>query len=731
MPGAQRARSVRRTLRLLFAVLTICLVGVMPAQRPSVAPTRFPDDANIVVDGALDEPAWRDALRLDVLTETEPVEGRAPEVGTIVRIAYDRDFVYLAMECEERPGLLRSRLMQRDANLDPDDRIEWWIDSFGAQRFGYWFQIGAGGSQGDALLSEAGTSFNKQWDGIWYGRTRLNDRGWQAEVAIPFQTIGFDRAAPRWGFNVRRLRSAVGTDYRWASPRVAYRFFDLRVGGWLTGMQELRQGLGISAVPYVRFNASRDRRVSKHTSRTGDFGMDLGYRITPSLGLLLTYNTDFAETEVDDRQVNLTRFPLFFPEKRDFFLQDSDLFEFGFSGGFGGGSSPLPFFSRRIGLSDSGGIVPLIGGLRLSGRVAGWNIGALGTLMDESAADPEKGLGVVRVSRNISSQSAVGIIATGGRPTGRGDAATVGADLRLSDSELLGAGGSGTLWVYGLTTQAPGTSGDGEAVGMRGQIRTAQWEHRATAEHIEPEFDPQLGFVRRTGIRRYQWDSSFTRRSGGVLQEFELGSSPQLTTTDSNGDDSWSLPLELDIRFQSQDRIGVEARRRFERVPSAFEINDGVFVSAGEYYETRFEAFASAADNRVLGGSVSVEWGDLFSGDLLRWSVRPSFIPNRYLQISAEYQEFIVNLNEGDFTTRVAEGRVDVTPSPDLAWRNLVQWDTNSRDLTFQSRLRWIREPGQDLFLVALFGWNSAAPGAPLIPTTQDFTLKAEYTIRF
>ena len=332
----------------LAAVLALAmLAAAAPGQRPSVAPTRLAEGTTITIDGVLDEPAWRTATQLGRLTQVEPVAGAAaPNQPTTVRLAYDRDYLYIALWCDEEPGLVRARLMDRDANLDPDDRVEFWIDPFNAQRFAYWFQIGAGGSRGDALVSDGGSRFNKRWDGIWYGRSRVTKRGWQAEVAVPFKTLGFRAGTTTWGFNLRRERRAAAENLRWASPDRAYFFFNIAVGGELTGLTGMDQGIGLDVVPYAKLSSSRDRRVDKHTSRTGDFGLDLSYRITPSLGFLLTYNTDFAETEVDERRVNLTRFPLFFPEKRDFFLQDSDLFEFGIPSGFRGRPRVVPFFSR-------------------------------------------------------------------------------------------------------------------------------------------------------------------------------------------------------------------------------------------------------------------------------------------------------------------------------------------------------------------------------------------------
>ena len=230
--------------------------------------------------------------------------------------------------------------MSRDAFIRYDDVVELWFDTFFDQRYAFWFQITAGGSRGDALLADSGSSFNKSWDGIWYGDVQTTEFGWVAELAFPLKTLAFDPKAPYWGFNITRKRVANGESGRWASPLVAYSFFQVSEGGRLTGFEGLRQGIGLDVVPFVVASADRDRTTGD--DETGaEVGLDAFWAITPNTKLSLSINTDFAETEVDARQVNLTRFPLFFPEKRDFFLEDSGIFKFGSETGFRGGRADV------------------------------------------------------------------------------------------------------------------------------------------------------------------------------------------------------------------------------------------------------------------------------------------------------------------------------------------------------------------------------------------------------
>ena len=693
--------------------------------------TRLEPGESIKVDGSLDESVWERSSELGSLTQVEPVEGDAPSRETRVRIAYGAEQIYLAVECFDDPSEVRARIMTRDARLDPDDRVELWFDTYDTRRFAFWFQIGAAGSKGDGLISAGGSRFNKRWDGIWYGRSRLTPNGWQAEIGLPFETLGFREGHSTWGFNFRRRRRASGEDMRWATPLIAYRFFDLGVGGKLTGLYGMEQGLGFDVVPYVKMGSSRDRAERSSFSTKGDIGFDATYRLTPSLNMMVTVNTDFAETEVDERRVNLTRFPLLFPEKRDFFLQDAGLFEFGKPSGYRQSSDTMPFFSRRIGIDANGEAVPVLGGVKVTGRAGDWNIGTLGVVQEATDVDREKTLGVGRVSYNLGRESAVGVIATGGRPVGRGDAGTFGADLQLKDSRFFGPGHSASLWGYWMASENAGPSGDGVAYGLLARTRSRSWSHRLSFDAITPNFSPELGFVRRTGIKTYGAETEFTWRSGGAIRRIESSLRPKMVRTTGNAKDSWELPLRwCEIEFASLDRLTLSSEREFERVPD-FELRPGLTVTGGDYTTTRHRASFETSTARALSVELSGGVGDFYSGSLVRWSVEPKLIANEYFQVSAEYGHYKARLNEGRFTTRVSEGRVDVNFSPDVSWRSLVQYDSDSKDMTVQSRLRWIVEPGQDLFLLVVYGWNRPLVGGSMIPTTQDLALKFAHTLRF
>jgi hypothetical protein len=703
---------------------------------------RVPEGTQVVVDGELDEPLWAQAARLGALVATEPIDGAEPTHPTDVRMAYDSENLYVGVVCHDDPSDVRALQRQRDAFVRYDDVIEMWFDTFDDQRFAFWFQISAGGSRGDALLSDSGSAFNKDWDGIWYARTKTTDGGWQAEIVLPLKTLAFDVEAARWGFNLRRKRIANGEEARWANPSVAYRFFSLEEGGAVVGLSGLEQGRGLDVVPYVKSGYRQDRSVPE-TLTSADMGLDITWRPTPAMNLRLTTNTDFAETEIDDRQVNLTRFPLFFPEKRDFFLEDVGVFQFGPSssrysrGGGSRGGGLIAFYSRNIGRnSETGSALPLLAGLKLTGRAGDWNVGILETLQDSTVLEDrdvsKQNLGVVRLSRNLGGENAAGVLFTHGRPDGEGDAMTAGADFRLGSSRFFGAGHSGSLWGYFLASENDGAE-SANAFGLKANARSATWDHTLDVTRIEDGFDPKLGFVRRAGVDHHRYRAEFTRRGteGDLFRSVRASISPHYDQDRIGDEDLLQVPLKwLDLEFWSEDSISIETKREFDVLDTGFDLSDDIFVDSGEFAMTRHTLQLDSNERRGLMGYMQVEWGDYYSGDILRTRISPVLLPSALFKWSLSFDDIRIDLDEGNLHTQVVSTDADFYFDPDLSWQNTAQFDTASEDLSFQSRLHWIVEPGQDMYVVALSGWDRTGRES-FARTAGEVALKLTYTWRF
>ncbi len=715
----------------IAVLVTAALLSIgLPAQGRSYAPHAVLEAGRFRIDGVLDEAEWSQAKDLSPLTQVNPVEGREPSRKTRVRICYDASTIYLAFECFDEKKNVRARILQRDARLDPDDRVEFWLDTYDDKRFAYWFQIGAAGSWGDALLADGGNRFSKAWDGIWYAKARVTDRGWQAEIAIPLATMGFKKSATSWGFNLRRIRKADQSSNRWATPRQGQRFFKLAVGGRLTGLHGLKASTGIEFRPYLKGRAQRERAERSDWNTQGDFGFDLGYRLTPELQLQLTYNTDFAETEVDERVVNLTRFPVFFPEKRDFFLEDAGIFEFG---------SPdlrrrvLPYYSRRIGLASDGEIVPILGGGRITGRTGGWNLSTLGVVTDATGQEEEKGLGVFRVVRNLGLESTVGFLGTMGRPEGGGSASTWGFDTHLANSTAFGDGSGWNFWAWGSGTQRAEPGGDGMAYGAQGEYFSREWVSRLSFREIDPDYRPELGFARRVDERNIRYLLRYRLRfDEGPLRFISWRLAPEGTWLTSGEIDSWRVPLRiLEVEMTTEDAIEYNITKSFERIQDPFAIHPGIDIAPGDYDALRHNLEFRFSDKRPVSGEIRLTVGDLYSGTFTRTSVEPLWIPFPLLVLGGNWEHVSADLLEGSFGLDLYEVRVDLQFTTHISWNNFVQYDTTSKDLGLQSRFRWILEPGNDLFLLASFGWNKFDDNAPLTPTNQDVILKLVWTFRF
>ncbi len=287
---------------------------------------------DVRVDGILDEPIWSEHPDIGAFVQVEPFPGQPPTEPTRVWVAYDSDTLFLAVHCyDSSPQRILATQMSRDARLFGDDNFEFLLDTFGDGRGAYYFQTNPLGAMVDGRISE--NSFpNTNWDGIWMVKAAIVDDGWTAEFEIPFKTLGFRPNLDTWGFNAGRRLARVREESRWASASLDIRFNQVSMAGQITGLEGMSQGIGLDIKPYGLIGYNRDMEAEKRTHILRDGGADIQYRITANLVSSTTFNTDFAETEVDTRQVNLTRFDVFFPEKRAFFLEDAGIFDFGLTG---------------------------------------------------------------------------------------------------------------------------------------------------------------------------------------------------------------------------------------------------------------------------------------------------------------------------------------------------------------------------------------------------------------
>ena len=691
--------------------------GTTGAPRRSAAVTSITTPINI--DGSLSEAAWSSAPKIGELVQRQPDTGMAPTQRTEVTLLRDDDNLYIGVHAyDQEPERVVGTQMLRDGGLGSDDRIEIVLDTFRDQRSAFYFATNPAGALVDGLAFANG-QLNTEWDAIWHVRTSRTSDGWVAEFAIPFKSLSFPAEETVWGFNIARNISRTLEDDRWSGARLDTQFLQVSEAGEITNLGGLTQGIGLDLRPFLA-----GRWLHLAGSGDDDFsrkpGLDIFYSITPSLRLTATINTDFGETEVDARQINLTRFSLLFPEKRAFFLEGAGVFSFASTGpetpgGIPGtGADLYPFFSRRIGLIG-GQEVPLDAGVKLTGTVGRTEIGVLSVRTRDlrsgttRIADDE-GFFVGRVKRNLFEQSYVGAIFTAGNPSPGASAQTYGADARLATSRFLGRQRNFVVDGFAVRGVSGPSSTDDWSYGFSAAYPNDKWDAQVAFREIQRNFRPALGFFQRDNARLLRVGGSYNPRPRflNIQQMFHDLYFTQFTNLDNNKVESWDLyiaPFDWHLRSGDSVHAIFDVNPTYERLFEPFEIAPGVFLPPGEYRFTRFRSNGMTAARRRLAASVSVGTGSYWSGNAEQVTASLTFkLPPRFTMSASTNQTF-ARLPEGRFIARIFTSNIGYTASPRLSFSNLVQYDNRSRNLGWQSRVRWTLRPGNDLFLAFNQGW--------------------------
>jgi Domain of unknown function (DUF5916)/Carbohydrate family 9 binding domain-like len=728
--------SLRCSLMVLVAATAAAQEPALVDERPRpVAQVgRIDVAAAPVLDGRMDDACWIDAPAIGDLTMVEPWEGRAPTQRTVVKLLHSSDSLYIGLWCyDTNAAAIRATQRARDARLDPDDRVEILLDPFENRRTAYFLQIGAGGSIGDILISQNGGRFDKPWDAIWEGASRVTDEGWFAEIALPFRSIPRREGARRWGFNLRRYVRTANEEYQWANPTQAVTFFRVSECGTIDGIGQVRGGLGVEVVPYVSAGVARDRSRPDDDWRSDpDAGGEIYYRVTPALTLATTVLTDFGQTENDGRQINLNRFPLFFPEKRDFFLDGVGYFTFGASEA--GGTRFLPFFTRRIGLAGDGSPIPLQWGMKLTGEAGPLEVGLLDVQTDRTASIDDENLAVARLKYALGPQTTVGLLGSHGDPQSRGDNSVVGADFYHREPNFFGdLDLQATVDAIVSTGSAGGD--DGESFGIDLSSRGTEWQFGLGTRWVAADFQPALGFVRRRDTRQSKASVAFKPRvaEGSVIRRwlFEVEAVRAEQWEGETQDLEFSVE-ELGVQLQNDDKVTLFGNRKFERVDREFALfRDSTPVAVGDYWTTRGGIAVTTSEGRPWNAIVKASTGDLFDGRSDEFESDLEWRTSALLHLGLGYTTAQVDLGAGRaFTTQIGSARFDLHLSPALSVRNLVQFDNESEVLGWQSRLRWIYSPGCDFFAVLGTAWQREEDES-LVPTQQSLQFKLVHTLRF
>jgi hypothetical protein len=677
------------------------------------------------VDGRLSDEAWASAEPIGDFTQSDPLEGQPPSERTEVRVLFDDDQLYIGIRCfESDPSGILATQMKPDAGLEPDDRVIVVLDTFRDRRNGYTFALNPAGARVDGLIAANGEDVNDSWDAIWRGRAAIDTQGWTAEMAIPFQSLSFDPSRSEWGFNVQRVIKRRLENSRWAGARRNVRVYQVSEAGTLAGLTGVHQGLGLDVVPF--FTTRWKDTDGGETHLLGRPGLDAFYRLAPNVAAAFTFHTDFADTEVDQRRINLTRFPLFFPEKRDFFLQDAGIFQFADLD-----SDLIPFFSRRVGLSDEGEEIPIEVGGKLTGRVGDWSLGFLDAQTRAAHDFEAANLFAGRVTHHLGEQSSLGVIGTAGDPDGNGSNALVGVDANFGRSDFLGNRNlRASVWALSTRSDESGSSGEqDQAFGASVSYPNDVWSWRLDAKEIGEQFDPALGFVPRAGVRQYSAELDYAWYLNRNIRWLRFGVEPQIVTDLEGELESAELSMDLvRVLWDTGDEFELEVIGVKEDLNEPFEIEDGLEIPAGDYDWARWRIAVESALKRPLGAEVAAEFGDFYDGRRSDYEAALNWRPSRFFSGGLGYELSVVELPQGNLDAHVGLVRLDFAFSPDLTWSNFAQFDNESDSLGWNSRVQWVRRPGETFNLVV----NEAIERSDgeIETVGREFVLAVRYTLR-
>jgi hypothetical protein len=737
-------QSERYVLWLLSIFIFLLLAGNVFAQeeeeeeeevmgeKPSLQVSELTPE--FTFDGIFNLSEWETATdSIANLITIEPEEGGEPAGQTIIKVFTNPSDIIIAARCfEEDPDGIVSFSKARDSDLESEDHILIVLDTYLDGRSGYVFAVNPDGARFDGLVIEQGEDVNSDWDAIWEAKTSRDEEGWYVEIRIPIKSLGYEKDLTEWGFNVQRRVQHLQETSRWSGAKRDFEVFQTIRAGLMTDLPEFDFGFGLSVRPSLVGRVSEEGLEERKYEL--EPSLDVTQRLGPNLISALTINTDFAETEVDVRQINLTRFPVFFPEKRTFFLGGSDIFEFGLGLDE---DNLIPFYSRRIGLvgldEDEQREVPINVGAKIQGRVGETNLGALvvntrkidslqlGDIDEDIKIHvPQTTMGSFRVRQNILEESSVGVIGTFGDQLGRSSSWSGGVDFVYRTSNFMDEKNF-LIGVWGLLNDRENLTGDKSSLGLRVDYPNDLFDFNFTTIRLGDGFDPSLGFVPRNNVHIWDFGGEYKPRPNWELvrqMTHELAFTLYNTLNNSTWESYEGVIKPLDWLFESGDQVEGGLIPAGDRPPETFEIATDIDIPAGSYEWLRYYVGGSLAEKRMISGGIIWEFGDYYNGTLNTIEASLAFKPSAFftLELTAERntgnvmalpedfdpeeEEEEPVLVSKDFTEELFGLRFQINISSDLQISSLTQYDTQSKELGTNNRLRWTFDPLGDIFIV-------------------------------
>lgn len=702
--------------------------------------TKQISENKIEIDGLLNEPEWKMVLPAKDFIQRDPIQGSPATEKTEVYVIHDKENLYIgAILFDSNPDGILAYQKRRDQSLRTDDRFMWILDTFLDGRTGYFFEVNPAGLLGDGLIigGDSYWGINKDWNGIWDARVVVIPDGWSVEVVIPFRTLNFDPNLDTWGINFQRTVRRKNEDMKWEGFERNKKITQPIHAGYLKGLKNLTQGNGLEFKPYFSL---KNQEMNMVKDNFNDIGFDVSINITSGLKASLTYNTDFAEAEVDQRRVNLTRFPLRYAEKRGFFLEGAGVYS------FSPRNDVTPFFSRRIGLSD-GEQIPINYGGRLSGQIGNYEIGVIQAQTNSKGDIAGENFTVARVKRAFFKQSYFGLVYTDRSSrtmepdSNELDQSLFGADLELKTSEFMGDKNLQfqTFFVHHTAPYSePELSiSDLSVRGFRITYPNDIFRSHVSYREFGNNYNPAVGFGRRNGFKRIQPSFSYHPRPEryDFIRQVEFGIQYEfMTNLENKMLKKQTTITPFNIRFESQDQLSAKIVSLIEYLDKPFTIYEDITIPIEEYSSEELQVKFETSEKRMLSTEFEYQTGDFWNGQKQTIKTQISVKPFSGFNIQTEYEKNTVKLSGKSFNTELYNFELGIYPTPRTAIFSNLQYDNVSDALGLFAKLQHTIRPGSDFYLVYTHNWISLSDQIfdfDLMTVSKVSSLKINYSFRF
>ena len=707
------------TISLIVITLLYTVVASVHAESSNHEIKAYRTYESVEIDGDLTEADWQHAEPISRFVQIEPYEGEIGSESMEVRILYDNENIYFGFTCFDSDiSKLVANEMRRDSrDLHENDTVFLMLDTYNDRRSGFFFRMNALGAIQDRAVTNSGDTFNSDWDAVVECKSKVNDTYWTSELSIPFSQLRFKKSDSMvWGMNTGRELARNQEEMIWVPVPVSYggraKYRTANLGN-VVGLSGITPSRNLEVLPYILPGVTQINENDTGLETDGKFkiGVDAKYGITSNLTADVTFNTDFAQVEADEEQVNLTRFSLFFPEKRPFFLEGAGLFDFGIPRtSFRRPPPMLLFYSRRIGLAE-GNAIPIIFGGKTSGKVGSYGVGFLNVLTDKFHDDtdddpidiPRTNFSVMRITKDIAAGSRIGMIAVNKDEIGDYNRAG-GFDFEYRPNDSLDVRG---LWSR---TFEPDASGQNNAWYLGSNWRSKHFRVEGSYTDIDEDFNPAVGYVRRPGIRQFRGEMRWVPmpQKFGIRQ---IWTGPEMNYILSHDNElqEWDVSYTNWFEFSTGDYILLNGRRSFERLDEIFDFRDGIEIPIGDYQSTSYHVRLSSSDSRPISTTIGGGVEDFYKGAVRRGYIQTTVKPNGHISLSAQYQfNQVVNLPEVYFTdgqprpvyVNLFRGRFDYSFTTGLFAKLFAQWNADTNVVSTNFLINYIYRPGSDFYFV-------------------------------